>query len=76
MTKRKSISRKTRRLVRERAGKRCEYCLHPDSHACAFFAGEHVIPRAAGAGDTLDDLAWACPYCNNHKHTKIQACDP
>lgn len=24
----------------------------------------------------LDNLAWACPRCNNHKHAKTHAYDP
>lgn len=76
MSKRRAIARPTRRLIQARAGHRCEYCLHPDSHACAPFACEHVLPRIAGAGDTTNELAWACPLCNGHKHTKTHARDP
>lgn len=76
MIKRKAISRQIRRLVQQRAGHHCEYCLHPDSHSCAPFVCEHVFPRVAGAGDTRDELAWACPLCNGHKYTKTHARDP
>ncbi|MGH9835336.1 MAG: HNH endonuclease [Blastocatellia bacterium] len=76
MMKRKVIPRAVRRLVRERAKYRCEYCLHPDAYSSASFVCEHIIPRSKGAGDTPDELAWACPYCNGHKHVKTHARDP
>ena len=74
--KRKAISRPVRRFVRKRARCRCEYCLHPDAYSAAPYACEHTIPHASGAGDTPDDLAWACPACNGHKSNKTHAVDP
>jgi hypothetical protein len=76
MMKRKAIPRAVRRLVRERAGRRCEYCQHPDSLTTAPYVCEHVPPRVKGAGDTPDELAWSCPYCNGYKHIKTHARDP
>ena len=73
---RKAIPRAVRHRVRLRAGKRCEYCQHPDEFACAPFACEHVLPRSQGAGDSLDELAWACPACNSHKSDKTHGPDP
>jgi hypothetical protein len=73
---RDAIARAMRRQVRDRAGNRCEYCQHPASHSCAPFVCEHVLPRARGAGNTLPELAWACPGCNSHKYDKTQAYDP
>ncbi len=72
----RAIPRATQRLVRERAGDRCEYCRHPASYSCAPFACEHVVPRVRGAGDEPSELAWACAACNGHKHAKTQARDP
>jgi hypothetical protein len=74
--KRKAIPRAVRRLVRQRAHCRCEYCQHPDTYSSAPFACEHPLPYASGAGDTLDDLAWSCPACNGHKADKTHALDP
>jgi hypothetical protein len=73
---RKAIPRAVRRLVRDRACNRCEYCRHPASHACSPFVCEHVLPRAHGAGDTPAELAWSCQACNSHKYTKTHARDP
>ena len=73
---RPAIPRAVRRLVRDRSGNRCEYCLHPASYASGPFVCEHVLPRARGAGNTPMELAWACSGCNSHKYDKTQARDP
>ena len=73
---RKAIPRAVRQQVRDRAHDRCEYCQHPASYACAPFVCEHVLPRIHGAGNTLPELAWACPACNSHKYAKTHAPDP
>lgn len=70
------IGRRLRRRVRRRAHGRCEYCKHPDSYASGPFACEHVLPRARGGGDTLEELAWSCAACNSHKYDKTRAPDP
>jgi hypothetical protein len=62
--------------VRDRAHNRCEYCQHPAGFSCAPYVCEHVVPRVLGAGDTLAELAWACPACNGHKSDKTHAYDP
>lgn len=74
--RRQAIPRALRRLVRDRAGNRCEYCKHPASYTCAPFVCEHVRPRVRGAGNTISKLAWAYPGCNSHKYDKTQAYDP
>jgi len=74
--RRKAVPRAVRRLVRDRARNRCEYCQHPAGYSSAPYVCEHVWPRARGAGNTLPELAWACPACNNHKHAKTHARDP
>ena len=50
----------TRVRIRERAGHRCEYCqLHQDDSPLAALHVEHIIPKAHGGTDTLDNLALA-----------------
>ena len=71
-----AIPRAIRRLVRDRSGNRCEYCLHPASYASGPFVCEHVWPRVHGAGNTQTELAWACSGCNSHKYDKTHAPDP
>ena len=71
----KTPPQSVRRTLRERAGNRCEYCRHSADFASGPFVCEHIWPRVLGAGDTLDELAWACSACNGHKHAKTHALD-
>lgn len=73
---RKWLSRKLKKLVRERAQRYCEYCLCHESYATECFSIEHIIALAAGGQDTEDNLALACQGCNGAKHDKIFALDP
>jgi hypothetical protein len=67
----------TRRLVRSRAGNRCEYCgLHKDESPLIPLQVEHVLPKKHGGSDHLDNLALACIDCNLHKGTNIAGLDP
>lgn len=70
------VSRLLRRRVRERANGLCEYCQAPANFASASFHCEHIIPRKIGGKNALDNLAWACPWCNSAKHAKTHARDP
>jgi hypothetical protein len=42
----------------------------------ATFHVEHVIPQSRGGHSQLDNLAWACPSCNLHKASRVEALDP
>ena len=53
----------------------CEYCRCPAHFTNAPFHCEHVQPREAGGEMTLENLAWACPWCNASKYTKTHAPD-
>jgi len=54
-----------RALIRERAGRRCEYChLHEDNSDYFTFHVEHVIARQHGGLDDPDLLCYACSECN------------
>jgi hypothetical protein len=47
-------------FVRERAGRRCEYCrLHEDDDDFLAFHLEHVIAKQHGGLDDPDMLCWA-----------------
>ncbi len=63
-------------LIRHRANGLCEYCLCPAEFTSAPFHCEHIQPISESGTTTLDNLAWACPSCNQHKHTKTHALDP
>ena len=67
----------TRKLVRDRAGDRCEYCrLAQDDEPYYRFHVEHVVPRQHGGGDDPSNLALACHYCNLHKGPNLSGIDP
>lgn len=40
------------------------------------FSAEHIIPRSKKGATRLDNLAWACQGCNNHKYNRVSARDP
>jgi hypothetical protein len=65
-----------RRRVERRAGGCCEYCRSQSSYSASSFAIEHIDPEQAEGGEGLENLAFACQGCNNHKHTKREAVDP
>ncbi len=73
---RKYISIKIRRTVEKRADYCCEYCRLSDSYSPSTFHLEHIIPLTGGGDDTLANLAYACPGCNEFKATKTTATDP
>ena len=61
----------TRRLVRTRAGSRCEYCrIHEDDEPYAFHI-EHIVPRKHDGGDHPSNLAWSCQSCNLGKSSNL-----
>ncbi len=40
------------------------------------FCVEHILPKAKGGTDNLENLALACQGCNNFKFTRTEARDP
>ena len=66
-----------RQLVRERAGRRCEYCHLPDFAASASnFHLEHVFAKQHGGTDDLENRCWCCQRCNLHKGPNLSGIDP
>lgn len=70
------VSESIRRLVRERAQDRCEYCGMTQVIQGATFHIEHIVPRRKGGKDEADNLALACPSCNFHKSDHVESKDP
>ena len=61
----------TRRLVRERAGRRCEYChIHEDDDPYVFHL-EHIVAKKHEGSDDLTNLAWSCNNCNLRKGANL-----
>ena len=54
-------------------------CLHCNTHLAVALDGqpisratvEHILPRTAGGGDDLPNLALACARCNSQKGIRI-----
>ena len=65
------ISTKLRKQVAERANLCCEYCLAFEGHAFIKFQIEHIISLKHSGLTQLDNLAYACFYCNNNKGTDL-----
>jgi hypothetical protein len=54
-----------RAFIRERAGRRCEYChLREENAGRLSFQIEHIIARQHGGTDDPEALCYACPQCN------------
>jgi len=53
-----------RRLVRERARQRCEYCLLAEAQAFFPHEPDHIIAEKHGGLTTAENLALACFDCN------------
>jgi 5-methylcytosine-specific restriction endonuclease McrA len=65
-----------RRVVRQWAGGRCEYCHLPEEFSELSFHVEHIIPRQHGGTDDPENLALACPECNLRKGPNLTAIEP
>ena len=65
-----------RRLVRERALDRCEYCrVHQDDDSFYRFAMDHIISEQRGGQTVAGNLAMSCFRCNLHKGPNIAGRD-
>ena len=65
-----------RRMTRERAGERCEYCRLPQIVSVLSFHIEHIIPRQHGGETRAENLALSCPHCNLRKGPNLTGIDP
>jgi hypothetical protein len=65
------MSAKARRLVRRRAGFRCEYCHIREQDLPEAFHLEHVIAKKHSGADHITNLAWSCHRCNLGKGANL-----
>ena len=65
-----------RRLVYERAGGRCEYCLVPEDDVFATHEIDHIIAEKHGGPTEADNLALSCALCNKYKGSDIASVVP
>jgi hypothetical protein len=70
------MSAALRRLAKERAHDRCEYCGLHQQHSLISFHVEHIIPRQHGGATVAGNLALSCPNCNLHKGPNLTGIDP
>lgn len=65
-----------RTQVRRRASDRCEYCRMPQSGTVLPHEVDHIRSQKHGGPTTLENLCWACAWCNSYKGTDIAAYPP
>jgi hypothetical protein len=65
-----------RRLVMDRAGNCCEYCLLSQAGQEATLHIDHIIPESAGGATSEDNLALACVSCSLRKEARQSGIDP
>jgi HNH endonuclease len=63
------------KLLKLRVGKRakycCEYCLVQEYLLATIFHIDHIRSIKHGGKTTFENLAYACPHCNQHKGSDI-----
>ncbi len=64
------------RAVKVRANSCCEYCFAQLAFSSDSFSVEHIMPRVKKGLTVLENLAFSCQRCNNHKFTATESIDP
>ena len=67
----KNIPETLRKAVAVRANFRCEYCRRPEVDSFIRYQSDHIISRKHGGKTVLENLAHACPICNNGKGSDL-----
>lgn len=70
------IPRHLRKLVRERANHRCEYCQTSEWLSGQRCQIDHIIPRIRDGATTPGNLCLACAACNGSKLDRTDVTDP
>jgi len=65
----------TEHIVRLRGGGVCEYCRLPENVSHLPFQLDHIIARQHRGPSTEENLALACPECNQQKGPNIASID-
>ena len=65
------IAEKLRQYVAERARCYCEYCRMPEAFLATVFHVDHVRSLKHGGKTDADNLAYACPHCNQNKGSDV-----
>ena len=67
----KNIPEPLRKAVAIRANYRCEYCRRPETDSFIRYQSDHIISRKHEGQTVLENLAHACPICNNAKGSDL-----
>ncbi len=67
----KNIPQVLRAEVAERAEFLCEYCRRPEADSFIRYQCDHILSRKHGGKTILQNLAYTCPVCNNHKGSDL-----
>jgi len=65
------ISEQTRKIVANRAKNICEYCLIHEEDTFFSCQVDHVISLKHGGKTELENLAYACAFCNRNKGSDV-----
>lgn len=71
------MSRKSKNQIRQKLVKRdgpvCRICgkMWPSTPPKTEATIDHIVPRALGGSDRLDNLQLACKSCNHYKGAKL-----
>ncbi|MFQ5859018.1 MAG: HNH endonuclease [Anaerolineae bacterium] len=61
------VSPDVREQVRQRANFTCEFCGIDETDAGGELTIDHFRPKRRGGDESLDNLLYACPRCNQYK---------
>ena len=65
------ITQIVRKEVANRANQKCEYCLMPEEFSFLPFHIDHIVSQKHGGGNEIENLAYACPHCNQNKGSDL-----
>lgn len=70
------IAKELREQIRDIARHRCEYCQTDQKITGAQMNVDHILPTSKGGVTTIENLCFACAWCNSFKYNKTHAIDP
>lgn len=70
------MNERLRDLVRQRAQDRCEYCRLPQLGTVLPHEVDHIRAQKHNGLSTLENLCWACAWCNAYNGSDIAAYPP
>jgi hypothetical protein len=65
-----------REQVRQKANDCCEYCQLPQAFSALPHELDHIRARKHHGPTCLENLCWACAYCNSAKGPNLSGYDP